>query len=69
MTSAKNAPPLQVLQITRASSVASELRISDVFNKFYGELCQKSKLPDSGESTSKQKNNNKKTQLCCAAIL
>lgn len=38
---------VKVLQITRASSVASELRISDVFNKFYGELCQKSKLPDS----------------------
>lgn len=34
--------------------MASELRISDLFNKFYWELSQKSKLPDSGESTSKQ---------------
>lgn len=56
--------PLQVLQITRASSVASELRISDVFNKFYGELGQKSKLPDSGESTLKQKNKNKRKHSC-----
>lgn len=38
---------VKVLQITRASSVASELRISDLFNKFYWELGQKSKLPDS----------------------
>lgn len=57
--------PLQVLQITRASSVASELRISDVFNKFYGELGQKSKLPDSGESTLKQKNKRKHS---CAVL-
>lgn len=34
--------------------MASELRISDMFNKFYWELSQKTKLPDSGESTSKQ---------------
>lgn len=40
---------LQVLQTTKASSVSADFRISDIFNKFYSELCQKSKLPDSGE--------------------
>uniref|UniRef100_A0A3P9H2R7 DNA-dependent protein kinase catalytic subunit n=1 Tax=Oryzias latipes TaxID=8090 RepID=A0A3P9H2R7_ORYLA len=38
---------LQVLQTTKASSVSADFRISDIFNRFYGELCQKSKLPDS----------------------
>nr|XP_054607336.1 DNA-dependent protein kinase catalytic subunit isoform X2 [Nothobranchius furzeri] len=38
---------IKVLQKTKASSVAADFRISDIFNKFYSELCQKSKLPDS----------------------
>lgn len=41
----------QVLQTTKASSVAAELRICEIFNRYYSELCQKSKLPDSGESS------------------
>lgn len=40
---------LQVLQTTKASSVAAEFKIGDIFNRFYSELCQRSKLPDSGE--------------------
>uniref|UniRef100_A0A3B4ZYV0 DNA-dependent protein kinase catalytic subunit n=1 Tax=Stegastes partitus TaxID=144197 RepID=A0A3B4ZYV0_9TELE len=36
-----------VLQTTKASSVAADFRIGEIFNKFYSELCQKSKLPDS----------------------
>uniref|UniRef100_A0A3Q3GYS0 DNA-dependent protein kinase catalytic subunit n=1 Tax=Labrus bergylta TaxID=56723 RepID=A0A3Q3GYS0_9LABR len=36
-----------VLQTTRASTVAADLRICDMFNRFYSELCQKSKLSDS----------------------
>lgn len=46
----KNVTFLQVLQTTKASSVSSDFRIGDIFNRFYGELCHKSKLPDSGES-------------------
>ncbi|XP_073344741.1 DNA-dependent protein kinase catalytic subunit [Pagrus major] len=38
---------IKVLQTTKASSVAAELRIGEIFNKYYSELCQKSKLPDS----------------------
>uniref|UniRef100_A0A3B5Q0B1 DNA-dependent protein kinase catalytic subunit n=1 Tax=Xiphophorus maculatus TaxID=8083 RepID=A0A3B5Q0B1_XIPMA len=38
---------LQVLQTTKASSVAAEFKIGDIFNRFYSELCQRSKLPDS----------------------
>ncbi|XP_075968746.1 DNA-dependent protein kinase catalytic subunit [Anarhichas minor] len=38
---------IKVLQTTKASSVAAELRICDIFNRYYGELCQRSKLPDS----------------------
>lgn len=38
---------VKVLQTTKASSVAADLRIGDIFNRYYGELCQKSKLPDS----------------------
>uniref|UniRef100_UPI0037E8F3E7 DNA-dependent protein kinase catalytic subunit n=1 Tax=Semicossyphus pulcher TaxID=241346 RepID=UPI0037E8F3E7 len=38
---------IKVLQTTKASSVAADLRICDIFNRFYSELCQKSKLPDS----------------------
>ncbi|XP_037550083.1 DNA-dependent protein kinase catalytic subunit [Nematolebias whitei] len=38
---------IKVLQMTKASSVAADFRIGEIFNKFYSELCQKSKLPDS----------------------
>uniref|UniRef100_A0A3Q2PZS8 DNA-dependent protein kinase catalytic subunit n=1 Tax=Fundulus heteroclitus TaxID=8078 RepID=A0A3Q2PZS8_FUNHE len=38
---------IKVLQTTKASSVAAEFKIGDIFNKFYSELCQRSKLPDS----------------------
>ncbi|XP_060920840.1 DNA-dependent protein kinase catalytic subunit isoform X2 [Labrus mixtus] len=38
---------IKVLQTTRASTVAADLRICDMFNRFYSELCQKSKLSDS----------------------
>ncbi|XP_028288750.1 DNA-dependent protein kinase catalytic subunit isoform X2 [Parambassis ranga] len=38
---------IKVLQTTKASSVAAEFKINEIFNKFYSELCQKSKLPDS----------------------
>ncbi|XP_034562055.1 DNA-dependent protein kinase catalytic subunit [Notolabrus celidotus] len=38
---------IKVLQTTKASSVAADLRICDIFNRFYSELCQKSKLSDS----------------------
>ncbi|XP_056289749.1 DNA-dependent protein kinase catalytic subunit-like [Pseudoliparis swirei] len=38
---------IKVLQTTKASSVVAELRVCDIFNRFYGELCQRSKLPDS----------------------
>ncbi|XP_014836896.1 PREDICTED: DNA-dependent protein kinase catalytic subunit [Poecilia mexicana] len=38
---------IKVLQSTKASSVAAEFKIGDIFNRFYSELCQRSKLPDS----------------------
>ncbi|XP_034718647.1 DNA-dependent protein kinase catalytic subunit [Etheostoma cragini] len=38
---------IKVLQKTKASSVAADLQISEIFNRYYSELCQKSKLPDS----------------------
>ncbi|TNN65126.1 DNA-dependent protein kinase catalytic subunit [Liparis tanakae] len=38
---------IKVLQTTKASSVVAELRVCDIFNRYYGELCQRSKLPDS----------------------
>ncbi|KAK5850083.1 hypothetical protein PBY51_014363 [Eleginops maclovinus] len=38
---------IKVLQTTKASSVVAELRICEIFNRFYSELCQKSKLADS----------------------
>ncbi|KAK7881228.1 hypothetical protein WMY93_029637 [Mugilogobius chulae] len=37
----------KVLQTTRASTVAADFRVQEIFNKFYSELCQKHKLPDS----------------------
>ncbi|CAJ1081863.1 DNA-dependent protein kinase catalytic subunit [Xyrichtys novacula] len=38
---------IKVLQTTKSSTVAADLRICDIFNRFYGELYQKSKLSDS----------------------
>lgn len=38
---------IKVLQTTKASTVASDFRVPEIFNKYYSELCQKSKLPDS----------------------
>uniref|UniRef100_A0A673C7H7 DNA-dependent protein kinase catalytic subunit n=1 Tax=Sphaeramia orbicularis TaxID=375764 RepID=A0A673C7H7_9TELE len=38
---------IKVLQTTKASSVAAEFRIPEIFNRYYSELCQKSRLPDS----------------------
>ncbi|KAM9839260.1 DNA-dependent protein kinase catalytic subunit [Aulostomus maculatus] len=38
---------VKVLQTTKASTVAADFRIGKIFDKFYSELCQKSKLPDS----------------------
>ncbi|XP_032407093.1 DNA-dependent protein kinase catalytic subunit [Xiphophorus hellerii] len=38
---------IKVLQTTKASSVAAEFKIGGIFNRFYSELCQRSKLPDS----------------------
>ncbi|TKS87933.1 DNA-dependent protein kinase catalytic subunit [Collichthys lucidus] len=38
---------IRVLQTTKASSVAADLRICEIFNRYYSELCQKHKLPDS----------------------
>ncbi|XP_034023252.1 DNA-dependent protein kinase catalytic subunit-like [Thalassophryne amazonica] len=38
---------IKVLQSTKASTVTAELRILDIYNKFYSELCQKNKLADS----------------------
>nr|XP_057916892.1 DNA-dependent protein kinase catalytic subunit isoform X2 [Doryrhamphus excisus] len=38
---------IKVLLKTKVSTVAAELGISEIFTRFYSELCQKSKLPDS----------------------
>ncbi|XP_010766865.1 DNA-dependent protein kinase catalytic subunit [Notothenia coriiceps] len=38
---------IKVLQTTKASSVVADLRICEIFNKYYSELCQKTKLADS----------------------
>ncbi|TWW70550.1 DNA-dependent protein kinase catalytic subunit [Takifugu flavidus] len=38
---------LKILHKTKASSVAADLRIGEMFNRYYGELCQGSKLQDS----------------------
>uniref|UniRef100_A0A3Q2ZPC1 DNA-dependent protein kinase catalytic subunit n=1 Tax=Kryptolebias marmoratus TaxID=37003 RepID=A0A3Q2ZPC1_KRYMA len=35
------------LAFDEASGVAADFRIGEIFNRFYGELCQKNKLPDS----------------------
>ncbi|KAM8881271.1 DNA-dependent protein kinase catalytic subunit [Synchiropus picturatus] len=38
---------IKVLHATKTSTIAADFRISDIFNKFYGELCQRTTLPDS----------------------
>ncbi|XP_029955282.1 DNA-dependent protein kinase catalytic subunit [Salarias fasciatus] len=38
---------IKILQKTKASSVVADFKISDMFNRYYSELCQKSKLSDS----------------------
>lgn len=38
--------------------MAADLRICDIFNRFYSELCQKSKLPDSGKCSFDAVNQN-----------
>ncbi|XP_072306662.1 DNA-dependent protein kinase catalytic subunit [Eucyclogobius newberryi] len=38
---------IKVLKTTRSSSVVADFRVRDLFEKFYSELCQKNKLPDS----------------------
>ncbi|KAI5104092.1 DNA-dependent protein kinase catalytic subunit [Silurus meridionalis] len=37
---------IKVLYLTKDSSVAQDFKLGDMFNKFYGELCQKNKIPD-----------------------
>ncbi|XP_056155309.1 DNA-dependent protein kinase catalytic subunit [Lampris incognitus] len=38
---------IKVLHRTKASSVAADLRVCEIFNRYYGELCQKTKIADS----------------------
>lgn len=38
---------IKLLQTTRASTVVAEFKVPEIFNRFYSELCQKNKLPDS----------------------
>lgn len=37
---------IKILYLTKDSSITQNLRVGDMFNKFYGELCQKHKIPD-----------------------
>ncbi|XP_051572291.1 DNA-dependent protein kinase catalytic subunit-like isoform X3 [Myxocyprinus asiaticus] len=37
---------IKILYLTKDSSIAQDFKVGDMFNKFYGELCQKNKLPD-----------------------
>ncbi|XP_031440254.1 DNA-dependent protein kinase catalytic subunit [Clupea harengus] len=37
---------IKILYLTKDSSVGQDLQVGDMFNKFYGELCQKNKIPD-----------------------
>lgn len=39
---------LKVLFVTKDSAVAHDFKVAEIFNKFYGELVQRSKLPDTG---------------------
>lgn len=38
-----------MLYLTKDSSVAQDFKLRDMFSKFYGDLCQKNKLPDTGK--------------------
>ncbi|KAM3860678.1 DNA-dependent protein kinase catalytic subunit [Diretmus argenteus] len=38
---------IKVLHMTKASSIAVDMRVCDIFNKYYSELCQKSRIADS----------------------
>ncbi|XP_071387705.1 DNA-dependent protein kinase catalytic subunit [Centroberyx affinis] len=38
---------IKVLHMTKASSVAADLRVCEIFNRYYSELCQKNKIADS----------------------
>ncbi|TRY56699.1 hypothetical protein DNTS_012969 [Danionella cerebrum] len=40
---------IKILYLTKDSSIAQDLRIGDMFNKYYGELSQKHKIPDTGK--------------------
>lgn len=37
---------IKILYLTKDSSITQDLKVGDMFNKFYGELCQKNKIPD-----------------------
>ncbi|XP_061073095.1 DNA-dependent protein kinase catalytic subunit [Conger conger] len=37
---------IKVLYITKDSVIVQDFKVGEIFNKFYGELCQKHKLPD-----------------------
>nr|XP_055063378.1 DNA-dependent protein kinase catalytic subunit [Misgurnus anguillicaudatus] len=37
---------IKILYLTKDSSIAQDFRVGDMFNKFYGELSQKNKIPD-----------------------
>uniref|UniRef100_A0A672S298 DNA-dependent protein kinase catalytic subunit n=1 Tax=Sinocyclocheilus grahami TaxID=75366 RepID=A0A672S298_SINGR len=37
---------IKILYLTKVSSITQDLKVGDMFNKFYGELSQKSKIPD-----------------------
>lgn len=39
----------QLLQTLRSSSLMDEFRVGELFNKFYGELALKTRIPDTGE--------------------
>ncbi|KAK9971873.1 hypothetical protein ABG768_025216 [Culter alburnus] len=37
---------IKILYLTKDSSITQDLKVGDMFNKFFGELSQKSKIPD-----------------------
>lgn len=37
---------IKILYLTKDSNITQDLKVGDMFNKFYGELSQKSKIPD-----------------------
>lgn len=40
----------QLLQTLRSSRLMDELRVGELFTKFYGELALKAKIPDTGKT-------------------